>query len=221
LRQRFPDEPASAIRDRLTTHARHDAIATPDAVTTFGAGKLDLSAAIELTAPNGAPPTVVLAGPDAIALGDDAMLTPQVNATGSVDTIRARWDFDYDGRPDTDWIAVGPRAVHGAVLGPMDVRVEVRDANGYLAAATHRINVARTALMPDGGVHPIGGDGSTEGVVPGGAGCACRAATGRSGGDGAWRVLAFVAIGMGVRRRKRRVARFESVDCSAAGRAEH
>jgi MYXO-CTERM domain-containing protein len=200
LRQHFPGEDANAIRTRLTTHARHDSYATPEAVTTYGAGKLDLSGAIELGTASTTRPTVVLNGPDHTTLGDDAMLTPVVNAEGAADGIRIRWDFDYDGHPDTDWVAVAPNTVHATALGPIDVRVEVRDANGAVSAGTHRVLVVRALAATDAGADVRPSDGGTA-IGVGGAGCSCRAG-GSPPARPVWAAW-FFALVFAARRRRR------------------
>lgn len=170
LRQLFPMETAAQLRERIVTGARHDRYATTDAITLYGAGKLDLATAAGLTAPTGTPPSVHLEAPLRSMVGGQARLSVTVTDDEPPSALRARWDTDYDGTPDTAWIALAPFALPTPSLGTVNLRVEVRDGEGYVRADTARIEVvAMLPPPPDAGTTapPSTPDGSCGCTVPG------------------------------------------------------
>jgi subtilisin family serine protease len=183
LRQAYPAEPPSRVRERLLEGARPES--RPDAKTTFGSGKLDVAKAAGLEIADGAAPTVRLVAP---ARGNvDAEATLRVEAESTGETF-VRWDLDYDGKPDTEWLPVvggrAERALTPTATGRLDVRVELRDATGQLAASTAAIEV----------------DEAIEGAAPTTttrveeSGCGCRV-TGRAS-DGPAAALGGVAAAL-------------------------
>jgi subtilisin family serine protease len=170
LRQLFPMETATQLRTRIVMGARHDRYATTDAVTRYGAGKLDLANAAGLTAPTGTPPSVHLEAPLRAMVGGQARVSVTVTDDEPPSALRARWDTDYDGTPDTGWIALDPFTLPTPSLGTVNLRVEVRDGQGYVRADTARIEVvAMLPPPPDAGTSapPSTPDGSCGCAVPG------------------------------------------------------
>ncbi len=133
LRQIFPNESARDIGQRIATHARRDAFVTND-VDTWGAGKLDLAAAAGLSPSSGAAPHVSLELPP--TAGPKGSFVAHLVVDDAVKAkLEARWDFDYDGTWDTDWIAAGDATVPTKEAFPLAVKVEVHDEQGNLVGA--------------------------------------------------------------------------------------
>ncbi len=198
LRQAYPAEPPARLRERLLEGARPES--RPDAKTTFGSGKLDIAKSAGLEIADGPAPTVRLAAPARANVDAEVVLAVEAQSTGET---FVRWDLDYDGKPDTEWLPVvggrAERALTPAATGRLDVRAELRDATGQLAAATAAIEVdeaIESAAPP-----------TTTRVEESGCGCVTAghasrgplAALGGAGGVGA--ALALLAA------RRRRSAR--------------
>jgi hypothetical protein len=141
LRQLDPSAGPGVIRARLLEHARRDDHARSDNPTEFGAGKLDVAAALGVSAGTGTAPMITLRAPSRIAPMHEARLELTAMDDGPAEALRARWDLDYDGTPDTPWQPIGVQPVRAGVDGFVNVRVEVRDGQGYVSATTTRIQV--------------------------------------------------------------------------------
>lgn len=133
LQQLYPNEEAEKRKNRILTSARRDSFVTEKAL--WGEGKLDLAKAAELGIADGAAPKVRLKAATPAA-GTPVKLSVEVEGGVSPDTLTARWDFDYDGVPDTSWggLEIDMPTAEGA--SQMNPRVEVLDANGNIAADT-------------------------------------------------------------------------------------
>lgn len=144
LRQAFPAEPPSRIRERILEGARPES--RPDAATTFGRGKLDVARSAGLDIADGPAPRARLVAPARAPSERELTLRVELESTGAT---FVRWDLDYDGKPDTDWLPVDPGARTAETTitplladGPRrDVRVELRDATGQTAADTAQIGI--------------------------------------------------------------------------------
>jgi hypothetical protein len=123
---------------------------------------------------------------------------------GPAEALRARWDLDYDGTPDTPWQPIGAQPVRAGVDGFVNVRVEVRDGQGYVSATTTRIQV-----VPIEQLSPEDRMFDPE-LAP--RGCACAAPGASSGALGRWASFATLAMGLAAvtLRRARRRARSSS-----------
>lgn len=148
LRQLYPSAEPGVIRAMLLDHARRDEYARQDNPTEFGRGKLDVAAALGLTASSGTPPTITLRAPTRMGPERQARLELSAMDDGPASALVARWDLDYDGTPDTPWQPVGAQLVRSGPSGFVNVRVEVRDGDGYSAAATARIQVVPWSEVP-------------------------------------------------------------------------
>lgn len=142
LRQINPMAAPGAIRTMLLDHTRNDMFAPANGnAPNTGKGKLDVAAALGLTATEGMPPTVTLRAPARMAAMATARLDLTVMDDGAASDLRMRWDTNYDGTPDTDWLPIAPYNVQGPASGTLNVRVEVRDSQGYRVGATAAIAV--------------------------------------------------------------------------------
>jgi subtilisin family serine protease len=198
LRQLNPTAEPGVIRGMLLDHARRDEHARADNPTEFGRGKLDVAAALGLTATSGTAPTITLRAPGRMGPEREARLELNAMDDGPASELVARWDLDYDGTPDTPWQPVGAQSVRSGASGFVNVRVEVRDGQGYSAAATARIQVVALSEVPmeDRLFDPI--------FVEQMRGCHCATPGARARAMGAWSV-ALIALGLAsIARRSKR-----------------
>lgn len=196
LRQLNPTAAPGAIRSMILDHARRDQYARADNTTEFGSGKLDVAAALGLTETTGTAPTITLRSPTRMGPEREAQLELSAMDDGPTTDLVARWDLDYDGTPDTPWQPVGPQRVRSGASGFVNVRVEVRDAMGYMAAATARIQVVPLSEVPmeDQQFDPV--------LVEMMRGCHCATPGARTRTSGAWG-LGILAMAALLRRKKR------------------
>jgi subtilisin family serine protease len=166
LRQAFPGEPAGNLKTRLYDSARPEGTMS-GGESASGHGKLDIAAAIGATVLDGTAPEPrldVVTEPFAASRG----ATLRVDATDDEprEALRVRWDLDYDGQFDTDWLPLGEQVVPvndlpaGSTLG---VKAEVRDGQGNTRAAT-----AKLTVLPPAAIAPTANEATTD------AGCSCR-----------------------------------------------
>ncbi|MDF2695326.1 MAG: peptidase and in, kexin, sedolisin, partial [Labilithrix sp.] len=160
-----------------------------------GRGKLDIAGATEAKVASGTPPKVNLESLTPAYAGGDAKL--RVSAEDD-DTsgLFARWDLDYDGTFDTDWLPLGEQAIPlaDAALGAkIGVKVEVRDSQGNLNGATTTIEVVPPAPVAD----PGSGAAADEG-------CLCRSTGGAPTGRTRAIVGGALALALAFARRARR-----------------
>lgn len=135
LRQLFPDESAAKLRERIVSTAKKDAFVGADAAV-WGAGKLDFSAASGLSIADGELPMIALTPPKTVPAKGDVELAIEVIA-GDPNALKVRWDFDYDGNADTDWLPMGPQKVPTGPEGSaLFVKAEVLDERGNVGADT-------------------------------------------------------------------------------------
>ncbi len=188
LRQLYPHESAESIRQRILSTASKDAYVSTD-VDQWGQGKLDLAAAAGIEPSAGTPPTVQLELPASIELGQT--LTARVVVTDDGVAHRTRWDVGYDGNYDTEWLDSNEHLIEATSLGPLAVRVETHDEDGYLVGATATVNVLEGSSAPP---HSATGSAASD------SSCAMTgrslAARGRLG----WLMLAVIAGIFGLRR---------------------
>lgn len=191
LRQVFPKEPAAQLKDRLLAAARHDTQAKPDALATFGKGKLDAAKAVGVAVADGAPPKVEIVVQGKATTGGGATFEAKVTDDGDAAKLLARWDFDYDGTPDTDWEPVGTKHLDTPAAGVVNARVEVRDDQGNVGAATVLVDVVEGAAEAPAAAAP-----SED------SGCGCRQAPVKTG-DVAFVGLAASLLAILLRRTRR------------------
>ncbi|MEO6417785.1 MAG: methyltransferase domain-containing protein, partial [Polyangiaceae bacterium] len=79
--------------------------------------------------------------------------------------LKARWDFDYDGTWDTDWITADDATVPTKEWFPLGVKVEVHDDRGNLVGATGMLGRGRggDAAAPSEGCSVARGAGTDRG----------------------------------------------------------
>jgi subtilisin family serine protease len=195
LRQLNPEAAPGVIRAALLDHARNDGFAPADNRAETGRGKLDVSAALGITPARGTPPALTLRAPSRVGPMREARMELTVMDDGPASELRARWDLDYDGTPDTPWQPVGPQPIRAGVDGFLNVRVEVRDGQGYVSATTTRIQVVPLEQVPmaDRAFDPMFN-----------MGCGCATPGGPSRGAGPWAGLALLGVIAGRRRLRAR-----------------
>jgi subtilisin family serine protease len=194
LRQLFPKDDGPALRARLLGGARNDAFATPDAKTTFGAGKLDVAKAAGLSVFDGKVPVVKLLATRSAET--TVRLDPLVTDDEPSAALRARWDLDYDGTWDTGWEPLGARDVPVTTDAVVAAKVEVLDGQGNVSGDTALLVVATA---------PIGGPDGGAGASPNGGGsCGCSVPGRGVGGPFAALFATAGLVGVMVRRRRRR-----------------
>lgn len=190
LKQADPSRSAIAIRKALVDGAKRDAFVTGDA-TKWGAGKLDVAAALGVGRSEGAAPKVTLTAPKHVKLGTPIEL--RLDVVDDREGSRARWDLDYDGAPDAAWEPIGPKTIPGDALGVRTVRVDVLDADGHLRGATARIEVVDE--LPDPGPTSPAAAPADDG------GCGCRTSSPRTSRTSMGAFAALAALGILRRRR--------------------
>lgn len=189
LRQAYPTESAAQLRARLVDSAKRVA---GGPTTSWGAGKLDAAAALGVSVGTGAAPTGVR-----IELPTQGLTTGRnrlrVAVDGGGEGLRAQWDFDYDGRPDTAWLEGASVDARFDTPGPRAIRVYVANAQGYVAGASLVTEVKGPArTLSDGGT----GSGATTHVnpvaqTPTGCGCDTPASS-----TGAFALLVLAVLGL-------------------------
>lgn len=184
LRQAFPEEGAPAWRERIMKAARKDSFTAGDREGAFGAGKLDIAGALGLSVSNGEPPRVHIVVPQEIVVGQAATAILDI-ADEDTPALRMRWDLNYDGDFDTDWLPVAAQAIDTAAPGVRNAKVEVRDAEGYVAADTMLVRIV------EGVASPAPPPPSTTPTAASDDGCGCRVTSHRSAGLAAWTFLVF------------------------------
>jgi len=194
VRQALPGTPSEAVRKKLLDTARPQA----GGAEMTGKGKLDVAAAADATVPTGAPPKVELLVVEPARVGGaGAQLRVQATDDEPLEGLTARWDLDYDGTFDTDWLPLGVQVVPvaeralGAVIG---VKAEVRDGQGNLRGATMNLVVGEPA--PVTAIAP-GAPAEEE------SGCGCRVpGRGRALAGGGALALAVALAGVVFARRR-------------------
>lgn len=202
LRQRYPDETAMELRARLLDHARRDSFVTSVAAR-WGAGKLDLLAALDQQDTIGGPLALRLRCPERVRTGRAIVCVLEVTDDRPLVAVRVRWDDDYDGRPDSEWVPLAARSIATDHDGVYAIRVEAHDSDGFVRAAVARVEAVRDlpdppadAGIPDASVAPP--------PTPGG--CSCDASKSASP-RGVVGCGAVAMIPLAARRRKARTRR--------------
>lgn len=185
LRQMFPMETGAQLRARILEHARRDALVADE--DSWGAGRLDVAGAFGVEEPAGSNPTLTVMAPSYVQVMHDAVITVNVVDDEPQTSLRMRWDDDYDGTWDTEWVALGERRITAHAVGTLTARVEVRDGQGHTAGAVAVVTV---------GTEP-----------PPSMGCGCRVGAGYGAGRRGYAYalgsLGVAAAMMGARRKRR------------------
>jgi subtilisin family serine protease len=140
LMQMEPDLSPSKLFDRLVKYSSQEPFmgATPNAE--YGYGKLNVyKSQFSLMPPGNNPPTASLS----LTFRNGFYAT--FDATKSKDPeagpLQYRWDFDYDGEWETDWIDQGKVEFGYVEVGTYTAKVAVRDDPGAVAEALVQIEV--------------------------------------------------------------------------------
>ncbi len=178
--QALPKASADEIKKRLLEGARREDAASE---STMGHGKLDIARALDANVADGAVPKVKL---EAIG-GGKARVTAEDDEPETA--LRVRWDLDYDGTFDTEWMPLGesPEGLTPAV------KVEVRDGQGNVGGATALLDLAAPAPAAP---PPPAADADD--------GCGCRAAGAERSPIAAFGGAFAIALAALVRRRRGR-----------------
>ncbi len=153
-KQLYPTESGPEIRERIVRSATKDQFVTSDE-TRWGKGKVSALAALGLSSPNeGKAPTVRIDAPDVARPGKQVTLRLDIQDDEDNGSLRARWDLDYDGTLDTDWLPVTERVITLGQSGSAGVRVEVHDGQGHLSTATALVVIDPNAPEPVTDVAP-------------------------------------------------------------------
>ncbi|MFO0664576.1 MAG: S8 family serine peptidase [Polyangiaceae bacterium] len=192
LRQLYPSLDGAAIRQKLLDSARKDGIGPVDA---WGKGRLDVAAATDLLLADGVEPKVTLSPAGAPEAKKAFQLTLGIEDNSG--PYKARWDLDYDGTPDTEWLTIMPGGLGPDIVsqaeGPRYVRVEVIDAEGNLGATTALVDVKKASPPAAAPVDAKKEDAS---------GCSCKTHASRSS---TYPLVGFLFLAsIGVARRMRR-----------------
>lgn len=191
LKQLEPTASGESLQKKLLEKARRDGVSSDEA--RWGKGKLDVTGALGLARREGVAPKVKLVVGDAV-IGKPVEVKLEVEDDGG--DLLARWDLDYDGTPDTAWEPLGPKTFTADTPSFRDVKVEVLDADGYLAGASARIVFGEP--KPEAPLTPAGdtaGDG----------GCGCHSAPASAATW--WWLLAIVPFARRMRKPLRTVSR--------------
>ena len=135
--------------------------------------------------PDNEAPQLSLAAPEQVRAGAEAVVTPEASdPDGDEAAMVMRWDIDYDGTWDTDWLEVAP---YGHVFdepGRVSVKAEVRDEFGLTAQAAVSFEVTGVPEeeepepaegTPDEALEPQhdGEEGDGPGPIEVSGGCGC------------------------------------------------
>jgi hypothetical protein len=181
LKEANPNIKPEEIKKRLLDHVKPGA----GGENRTGKGKLDIAAALEATIADGAPPNVRIETAGSPTVGSDATLHVSAEDDGDNSSLTARWDLDYDGTFDTEWLPLGEQTVpltDTPVGTKVSVKVEVRDNQGNINGATTTIEV----VPPAATAAPAASSKAAD------EGCLCRA----TGGSAASRSQASMSVGV-------------------------
>jgi hypothetical protein len=160
---------------------------------------------VDLPLAEGAAPKVTLTAPKRARAGDELTVTASI-VDEAPQLAKIRWDVDADGSFDA-WGSDASRALRQPQQGPLDVLVEVLDAEGHSGRAIVRVD-ADTSPPPSGaagassvGAPPPIARGPREAPVEASGGdCGCALAPRRAGSvAAAW----IAALCLAWRRRRR------------------
>ena len=196
LRQAYPGETGAQLKARLLDHARP----VDGPVERWGKGKLDVAAALDLQAASSEPPrdARIEIPADGLVVGRDNVVKLTVTDDGTA--FRTRWDLDYDGTPDTEWIEGLETTLRADAPGARAIRVYVADAEGNVTGATLTTEILATPRIA------ANDDASTAKEDDGGCGCRTAGSPARSYGAGFTMLGAFAAL-IGARRPRSRRSR--------------
>lgn len=195
LQQLYPSEDAETRKNRILSSARRDSFVTEKAL--WGEGKLDLAKAAELSIEGGAPAKIRLKAPSPGYAGTPVKLSVEIEGDVSPDTLTARWDFDYDGVPDTPWGGLEIDMPTAEGVSQMNPRVEVLDANGNIAADTLLVALNQGKPPVIGAAAPV--DSSDDG-------CGCSV-PGREAGTKGLGAVVMLLGGLVLTRRRSKASR--------------
>lgn len=197
VKQAFPQASASDIKKKLLDGAKHvDGVSE----TTIGKGKLDIAKAIGGVVASGDAPKAKLDVVTPAHPGQDATVRVSATDNEAAAALTARWDLDYDGTFDTEWLPLGDQvvAVNDAAVGArLAVKVEVRDGEGNINGATALVDVTDSAPAA---AAPSTATGDSD------DGCGCRVVTGSSSRTSIAASAVGLAIALASLRRRRRLA---------------
>lgn len=160
LKQLDPTASGESLQKKILASARKDGVSSDE--TRWGKGKLDLAGALGVARREGVAPKVKLVvGPAYVGTPAEVTVEVEDDAPGSL----ARWDLDYDGKPDTAWEPLGKKTFTADAPSFRDVKVEVLDADGYLSGASARVVFAPKTEAP---VTPAADQGTES------SGCGCH-----------------------------------------------
>ncbi len=186
MRQALPGASAEELRQKLLTGAKKDALVDKAGRTAFGQGRLDVAGALGIAPVTGTAPKLV-----AVVENDKTtkpVLRLDVTDDEPAETMRVRWDLDYDGVPDTEWEPLAPHAFEGKEPGLQWVRAEVLDRQGHVTSTTAQLEV--------GTVPPPSPDAEANAD----SGCGCHATPSRAPG---WSFGAIALFALAFVRRRR------------------
>ncbi len=183
IKQLYPTETGPEIRERIVRSAFRDSFVTNDE-SVWGQGKVSALAALGLPRPSeGRAPIIRIDAPAAARPGRDVTLKLDIQDDEDKGALRARWDVNYDGTPDTDWLPIGEQVITVGESGSAGIRVEVYDSQGHLSTATAIVNIDPNALDPTTDIAP-----NTPAES---GGCACNTAPTRHASP--WSLFAFAS----------------------------
>ena len=213
LKQLNPAATADEIESAIVARARKEP-GTTDNVDDWGAGKLDVYAAAGITVGTSAAPTVSLVQEGAIYIGVPATL--KAVAKDDNPGVKLRWDMNYDGIWDTEFLdadVATTQVIQRDKPGVQYVRVEALDRDGNLSGAS-TVVVFSEAAPPVVVPLPVAPSAGAQALLPGGsvAGGGASGCSLSSGDDSlALGIVVFLALG-GASRRRRNLA-----DAAAGG----
>ncbi len=206
LEQQNPDWTADQLEEQLLDSAAgqglepdYGAVPNPH----WGYGQVDVFQALygepRPTETNQTP----IAGLAVRSNGAEILLDASESSDPDGDALEYRFDFEYDGRWDTEWLDTSEVAgtVEASPGQTVTSRVEVRDAMGLRSGSV--TDTLLSAAMPDAGMADAGADaGSGASAAGSGGGCSgCMVEKRRSPAAAFFFVAGLFVVGLLVRRR--------------------
>jgi len=152
LLQHEPDQPPANLRDRLLAASYADALTGGVPNEEWGHGRVNIRNTVLIAPPpDNAAPTLAVAPPGEILAHHPALLSAEnsFDADHPTDTLRFRWDFDYDGDWDVETVG-DPFASHVfETPGTRWIKVEIEDPFGVTSRTLVHINVQDAEPPPE------------------------------------------------------------------------
>jgi MYXO-CTERM domain-containing protein len=177
-----------AAKDAIRKGAATDALSGKVPNGDYGYGRLDVAAALGVTAKSERPTLALTVSPEKPTTKDTVTITPAASGGSG---LEIKWDDDYDGTWDQGYAAVAARQITSDTPVTRPFKARVRNATGAFAEAVVWVTFGEPGTTKP----PVTTPPATA------AGCGCRTTTDAPGPGVA--LAAMAALAAAARRRRR------------------